>query len=1176
MHLLFSMRFGLLASLFLFIAHLLPAQSVRESALGFLRDNPAKFGLGSADVADLRVTDEYVTRHNGVTHVWVQQQYAGIPVFNGLFGLHRLPSGEIAHLGHRFVAGLAERVNTTAPSLNADKALELAMADLGFAGFAVPGVRQKINVRNWVFEGGAVSRADIPVSACYVPTNDGKVRLAWTMIIEQANSSDVWNMRVDAQTGLIIGKLNQTVYCKMDHSAAGAADCAGTHVTAVTTAAQPARTTAAALADEQYNVFALPMENPDQGVRQLLVNPAIPAASPFGWLDTNGQTGADYTYTRGNNVFAYDDVDNNNTPPMVPGADAGVSLNFDFPFDGAAEPTPNQNAAITNLFYMNNMMHDLTYLFGFDEAAGNFQFRNYGGQGLGNDDVQAEAVDGGGENNANFGTPADGGAPRMQMFRWGRQGGKILNVTAPSPAVGSYFASAAANWGAPVTEVALSGEVEFANDGTGSADATKGCAPSIVSLDGKIALVDRGVCEFGLKALTAQQAGATACIICNFQEGTASMGPGAVGAQVTIPVVMLQKSDCDFLKQFISNGLTIELVQPPVAGPNFLDGDFDNGIIAHEYGHGISNRLTGGPSNSGCLGNEEQMGEGWSDFFSLVTSAKTGDLGNKKRGVGTYVVRQGSEGVGIRRYPYSTDMNISPITFATVAENTQVHALGEIWAAVTWDLYWAMAAKYGYDPNLSNTASGNHRAVQLVMDGMKLQPCSPGFLDGRDAILLADLINYNGEDSCLIIDVFARRGMGIGSSQGLNTNAADGVESFEPIPQCLKELKIKKTSTPVIAPGDIATFTITITNHKDNAAPGTVVTDELPAGLDFITASNGGTYSNGLVTWNLDSVANGQVINLTYAAKYTASTGSPLLFQDVLDTDNEWTGLTLLGTQATFALQTDVVKTGTAAWKASESSVEKTDLVLEPSGAPFLVSGAQPTLRFWHQFNTEAGADAGFIEVQKDGETLWQQVDATKAIRNGYTSKVQYATFAIPFLSGFSGNSDGWMQSYFDMSAYAGQEVRIRFRFGTDANTGVVEGGWIVDDLQLIDLINFDGEATVTSADGDLARAKAPEKGVLVDAGTTIATAEPANTFGLFVQPNPADDLLHLRLATALNGSVQVSLLGMDGRPALRRQMDGFTPGQVLTLDVQQVPAGIYLVQVQSAAGSSMTKVVIR
>ena len=1165
-------RFGLLAGLLIFAAQLLPAQSAHETALRFLRADPAKFGLSAADVADVRVTDEYKTKHNGVTHVWVQQQYAGIPVFNALFGLHQLPGGEIVHLSHRFEADLQARINTTAPSLSAYKALEMAMANLGFSGFALPGLRQKINDRNWVFEGGAISRSPIPMSACYAPTKDGRVRLAWTMIIAQANTPDIWNMRVDAQTGLIIDKFNQTAYCQVDHDAYATEDCPDE---------QPAPAASAVavgpLAAEQYRVFALPVESPAHGARQLLLNPASPTASPFGWLDVNGQAGAEYTYTRGNNVYAYDDADNNDTPPATPGADAGASLNFDFAFDANGEPTANLNAAVTNLFYMNNMMHDITHGFGFDEAAGNFQTRNHTGQGLGNDAVQAEAVDGGGENNANFGTPPDGNAPTMQMYRWGRTGGKILNVTAPEPAIGSYFASATNGWGTAVSAVPLTGEVVVANNGTGAIDSVLGCDPAANSLLDKIAMVNRGGCEFGLKALTAQQSGAIACIICNYGQGTVTLGPGASGGQVTIPVVMLQKSDCDYLKQFVGNGLTVSLVQPAAAGPNFLDGDFDNGIIAHEYGHGISNRLTGGPGNSGCLGNDEQMGEGWSDFFALATTVQPGDAGTKNRGVGTYVVRQGNQDIGIRRYPYSTDMTVSPVTFATVAENTAVHALGEVWNAMLWDLYWAMVEKYGYEQDLSNPNSGNHRAIQLVMDGMKLQPCNPGFVDGRDAILLADKVNYAGKDTCLIIDVFARRGMGVGSDQGSNLNAGDGVENFDPIPTCLKELKIKKVCTPTIAPGGTATFTITITNHKDDATPNTVVTDELPAGLTFGSASNGGVYDNGMVIWDLDTVAAGQVTTLSYTARYLPGTGSPLLFQDPMDTDNEWAGLALLGMNETFALQSEVVKVGSAAWKASESSSERTELTLAYIGnSPITISGTQPVFRFWHQFNTEKGADAGLVEVQKDSSNLWLPVAADKMIRGGYNARIPYSTFTTPYLSGFSGDSDGWLQSYVDMSAYAGEAVRVRFRFGTNNANGEPDGGWIVDGLQLLDLINFNGLATVTSAAGDTATASAPEKGVIVDAGSTTATEEPTNTLGLQVQPNPADDLLHLQLSTALDGPVQVSLLSTDGRLALRRQLNGFAAGQVLTLEVQQVPTGLYLVRVDSAAGSSVTKVVIR
>ena len=147
---------------------------------------------------------------------------------------------------------------------------------------------------------------------------------------------------------------------------------------------------------------------------------------------------------------------------------AQPNLTFDFVPDFTLEPVirapaPNQQFNTTNLFYWNNLMHDLSYIYGFTEPSKNFQ-----------NDNQGVAVSGmimyllrprmeGGTNNANFSSPPDGNRGRMQMYLW------------PTP------------------------------------------TPDI-------------------------------------------------------------------------------------------DGDADNGVIAHEYTHGISNRMTG--SGSGCLGNVEQMGEG--------------------------------------------------------------------------------------------------------------------------------------------------------------------------------------------------------------------------------------------------------------------------------------------------------------------------------------------------------------------------------------------------------------------------------------------------------------------------------------------------------------------------------------------------------------------------------------
>lgn len=1175
---LLSSRLWLLTCLFAFVSSGVWAQnrSARENALLFLQENPAKFELTPNDVSDVKVVREYRTEHNGITHVWVQQQYHGIPVFNGLFGLHVKPNGEVVHLGHRFVNQLDHRINLTLPSVSASKALEMAMANLGFNGFTVPALRSKANEQNLVFEGGAISRKEIPVSAAYVLANDGSVRLSWQMVIDQVNTPDLWTITVDAQTGLISNKLNHTVYCKAGHVHRNGEACNDRSQKQIVQETQSAMNEL--LIDEKYNVFAFPVESPIHGNRTIEVNPADPQASPYGWLDTNGATGAEYTYTRGNNAWAFNDSASDDTPDPSESADGGASLTFDFPFDPNAEPPVNALSAITNLFYVNNKMHDIFYRHGFDEQASNFQVNNYGHGGQGNDEVYAQALDGSGTNNANFSTPPDGNNGRMQMYVWDRAGGKIITANGPAPVIGGYSGSAsdAQGWGGTITNAPVTGDVVFVSDGTGNP--TLGCNPAVNDVAGKIVMVDRGVCQFGTKALNIEQKGGIACIICNFEDATIGMAAGNDGGQVTIPVVMMKKSDCDLLRQYAGAGLNISIALPTIAGPDQRDGDFDNGIIAHEYHHGISNRLTG--DGFSCLGNAEQMGEGWSDWASLVTSVEPGDLGPDRRGVGTFALYQDPDGVGIRSYPYSTDMSINPHVFADVAANQEVHAFGEVWTSMVWDLYWAMVEKYGWDADINNQNSGNYRAVQLVVDGMKLQPCSPGFQDGRDAIMMADILNYNGADTCLISSVFARRGLGYFASQGDSNNAGDGIDNYDPIPTCIKELKIKKiTTTPSIDPGDDVSFQITVTNHKDEEATGVVVTDELPTGLTLVSASNGGVFSNGMVRWDLGAMPSGQVKVLTYTAKSSASLGSSRFFRDMLETEDEWySNLLNPTTGEIFILQTDIVHpgSGNSAWAGRDVAVESNYSLETTQYIP--ITGNKPVLRFWHQYDTEAGADAGFLEVQDQADPLGQWLRLTKdeAIRGGYDGAVQYSTFAIPFLSGFSGNSNGWKQSYFDLSAYAGKTITFRFRFGSDTNTAPTDGAWYIDDVEMMDLFHYTGEACITDAGGDQACASAPEYGVIVEP-VTVGTNEPAKELiSMLVQPNPADDMLHISFGQALEGQVMASLLSADGRVVLNRSLQGVALGQVVTLDIQNIPAGIYTVRIQSGAGNSVQKVVVR
>nr|KAJ3414651.1 hypothetical protein HK105_001710 [Polyrhizophydium stewartii] len=154
-----------------------------------------------------------------------------------------------------------------------------------------------------------------------------------------------------------------------------------------------------------YKVVALPNLKPTQGFTTVS-NPESSVASPNGWSTTG-------TTTKGNNVDA-----SKKTSPAVYGTGTGGV--FDSAWDSASAPTTaaNVQASAVNLFYIGNVMHDISYLYGFTEAAGNFQLSNNGKGGKANDAVVISVQDASGTNNANFATPPDGQAPRMNMFRF--------------------------------------------------------------------------------------------------------------------------------------------------------------------------------------------------------------------------------------------------------------------------------------------------------------------------------------------------------------------------------------------------------------------------------------------------------------------------------------------------------------------------------------------------------------------------------------------------------------------------------------------------------------------------------------------------------------------------------------------------------------------------------------
>lgn len=1181
-------------------------QTPLDQALRYVEKSYTQWDLTTDDFREMKVSHQYQSQHNQVHHFYFLQQYAGIEVESAILGVHLKGDGSVGYATNRFVAGIADKVNAVKPTLPALSAIEKAADRLGLGFDQSVQFQAKENANTYRFSAGKMAKAPIQAALIFWPHPiNGSVKLAWRVQVEEpVQQLKIWDVLVDATDGNILEQRDRILRCSFAGKHQHGTDCSDTPTFEPIQKALTVEENFPPLAGETYNVFPLPLANPLQGARQLTISPADPTASPFGWHDTDGLAGPEYTITRGNNAHAYQARDGNVTSDGDE-PDGAANLIFDFPLDLSKEPEEYIDAAVTQLFYTTNFSHDFAYAYGFDEAAGNFQVNNYGKGGEGNDAVRARAQFYGADpyqepadpsddqlNNAVFFSAPEGQSPRMHMFLFDRQGNDLFTVVEPEPIRGA-FETGIATFGPNITGTALEGQIVNAVDNSNNPSLVCEAVVNASEVNGKIAMLDRGDCFFKEKTINAQAAGAIAVIICNFEDVIIDMGGPASVDEPTIPTLMLKNTDCQTVRAFIDQGVEVRLQQPDVSGPTFVDGDFDNEVMIHEYAHGISNRLTGGAFAS-CLSNDEQMGEGWSDFFSLVTTVKAGENGEEPKHVGSYIWTRTADGTGVRRLPYSSTMTVNNQTFNDIIgtggrvfnpaagepnERGAPHPLGEIWTGALWDLYWSMVDKYDFDEDQLYGDGGNNMAIQLVMDGMKLQACSPGFIDGRDAILQADQLTFDGANQCLIWEVFARRGLGYGADQGSVNDRNDGVESFEVHPECISTVKISKEATALIIPGEEITYDLAVYNHKSTAVTGVVVTDILPEGTTLIAGSTSGSENvdlNGdLLSFEIGDMAAGDTLKLSYRVMTALNLKSTRQFYDDVEsnaTEETWIFDFLEGTTIWEVSDFDA-NSGEQSWYVENTNTDNDQILF--LAEPFRIEGDQPALRFYHKYETETGFDGGFVEVSTDGGGFWQIISKDKYFRGGNLRPLNYSTFAVPGIEAFSGNTnDQFIASYIDLSDFIGQDVQFRFRFGTDDVESRL--GWFVDDIEILDVFNYQSEACVTSNEGDEACATAPERGTVVEDQTVLPVNEiPELGAVVSIFPNPARTTLNLAVTTEASSPVTISIFSVDGKLLMRRAERLTVGSQLFNVDVSDLASGFYMVRLDAGNGTITEKIIV-
>lgn len=664
-----------------------------EAVTNYLRAR----GLSAASVDAVHQVGTSAGR-NGLVHLRMEQQVAGLSVHGRYLKAAINSRGELVHVVENLAAVPA--TPPAEPVIDAQQALQIVMTHL-YPGVQIDLGKPVSRGNATQFARGTFFFADPTVTRVAVPMNDGSMTVG--LLVE------TWSQAKNLLHHTLVGGEGSILDVQL-------------------------RT-----ATDSYNVFAI---DPSKTPQTVVAGPG--AGNPeslAGWLGTGRQL---TTLISGNNVTAYLDTDANNRPDrggtVVTGGDFLATANL----GSSPSTTTNQAVAVQNLFYLNNVIHDILYEHGFDEQAGNFQDDNFGLGGEGSDPVRAEAQDGGGTTNANFAAPPDGRRPRMQVYLWTAAG-----FTHRLTVNGTNFAARGADFGPPLTTTGVTGQMVT----TVPADA---CAAISTPLRGRIALIDRSTCDFSAQVLHAQTAGAVAVVVANDRRGTEifTMPAGQGSSRVKIPAVLIGQNDGATLKPQTPVAATEALLE---VQPLPIDASLDTDVVFHEYGHGLTWRMIGG-MNGPLAG---AVGEGMSDGVAMLI--------NNDDIIGEYSV--GNPTRGIRRYRYAG----YPLTYKDVS-GAEVHNDGEIYGAIVWRMIELFRSAYGDEP-------GRSRLFGYVVDGMNFTPSTPAYEQMRDGILASVSHGSTPSDCNLVWQAFAQFGVGQGSQGVVNGSTVQITESFV-VPSC--------------------------------------------------------------------------------------------------------------------------------------------------------------------------------------------------------------------------------------------------------------------------------------------------------------------------------------------------------------------------------------------------------
>jgi len=832
-----------------------------------------------------------------------------------------------------------------------------------------------------------------------------------------------------------------------------------------------------------------------------------------------------------------------------------------------------RQGAIQQLFYNINFLHDWFYDSGFNEAAGNAQTVNFGRGGVANDNIRGQAQDFSGFANANMQTPADGGRPRMRMYVF------------PSPA--NHLELLPAGIAGKVNiGISMSGP-QFYDVNTDIVIATFTAAPActvtnIAALAGKIAMfdfdnTDGTNCAFNTRITRLTATTTASAIVFTFQ-AAAPTGVANITGFVTAntkPVATISWNSGLIIKAALATG--------PVTARLFRaadrDGSLDQQIVFHEFFHYVSNRLV---ANGSGLGTSQSagMGEGWSDFASMLLTVREEDtaVASNANWNGVYALATyATSGVpfngalnqgyyfGIRRYPYSTDLTRNPLTFkhitnnvvlpvgppigfgANGANNAEVHNVGEVWTAMLWECYAALLRDtLGPAPRLT-FQDAQDRMKRYVIGGLKITPAFPTITEARDGVLAAALAS-DPADYVAFRLAFAKRGAGAHavSPDRVSADNVGVVEDFGTGPELALDGATLDDSLGscdhdgVLDHGEYGKLTVTLRNIGTTALTATTAT--------VSTVTPDIWYPEGS-SLTFPPVPLGGVATASLRVAYVRTvTGTQQVDFKIDFTDAQLS----VPQTATVGFRTNTDE------QAAVSATETVEVVAPPwtpsfnpslaNAAPWGRVAVTPLEHAWHVNDAGTGTDqyllspvltvdaSGSVNIAFDHSWSFE-FDATGNFDGGV---IEMATNGGAFtdiggpayngtivaggvnpLNGRPGlvrSSAGTVHTSLTQAVAAGSTVQLRLRAGSDSAIGAA--GWTVDNIAFTGVVETPFATIVPDGDACTQVPVAADLAISVDDNVASVRVGSSLTYTVTASNVSGDDIVAATVADAFPSDV--------------------------------------------------------